>query len=86
MYDLGVLPVLMDVLVYFDEIIVVVGFHALGADLVAIKFNGHHDVFVSPLRDDWKATGLICVHSLFCSIIDTEVCITVFEARCRCGR
>jgi hypothetical protein len=80
-YDPGVLPVLIDILVCFDEIVGFVVFHALGVDVVAVKFNSHNDVFASSLRDDRKATGLFCVHSLFRVIIDTEVCILVFEAR-----
>ena len=55
-----------------------------GVTVIAIKFGGHHDVFVSPSRDDRKATGLISVHSLFCGIIDADVYILVFEARCWC--
>ena len=43
-YELGVFPVLVDVLVGFDEIIGSLGFHALSIDVVSVKFNGHHDV------------------------------------------
>ena len=45
--DLGVCPTLMYVLVGFDEIVGFAGFHALGVDVVAIKFDGHHEIFVS---------------------------------------
>ena len=44
MDDLGVSPALIDVLVGFDEIIGSLGFHALSVNVVAVKFNGHHDV------------------------------------------
>ena len=46
--DLGVCPTLMYVLVGFDETVGFAGFHALGVDVVAIKFDGHHEIFVSP--------------------------------------
>ncbi len=84
--DLGLMPALIYGLVGFDEIISFVCFHALVIDVIAIKFNGHHDVFVSPLKDDKKATSLISVHSLFCGIIDADVYILVFEARHWCER
>ena len=76
--DLGVFPTLVNVLVGFDEIVGFARFHALGVDVIAVKFNSHHDVFVSPSRDDRKATSLICVHSLFCGIIDMEIYIPMF--------
>ena len=47
--DLGVCPPLMYVLVGFDEITCFAGFHALDVDVVAIKFDGYHEIFVSPL-------------------------------------
>ena len=46
-YDLGVFPVLVDSLVCFDEVVGFPGFHAFIVDVVVIKFDGHHDVFVS---------------------------------------
>ena len=46
--DLGVCPTLMYVLVGFDEIVGFAGFHALSVDVVSIKFDGHHEIFVSP--------------------------------------
>jgi hypothetical protein len=46
--DLGVFPLLVNVLVGFDEISGFVRFHALGIDVIAVKFNGHHDILVSP--------------------------------------
>ena len=47
--DLGVFPTLMYFLGGFDEIVGFAGFHALDVDVVAIKFDGHHEIFVSPL-------------------------------------
>ena len=45
--DLGVFPSLVNVLVGFDEIGGFARFHALGVDVIAIKFDGHHDILVS---------------------------------------
>ena len=45
--DLGVFPTLVNVLVGFDEIVGFARFHALCVDVVSIKFNGHHEIFVS---------------------------------------
>ena len=46
---MDVFPVLVDSLVGFDEVVGPSGFHAFSVNVVAVKFNGHHDVFVSPL-------------------------------------
>ena len=62
---LGVLPLLMYVLVGFDEIVGFARFHALRVDVVSIKFDGHHEIFVSPSCDDRKTPGLIGIHRLF---------------------
>ena len=48
--DLGLCPKLMYVLVGFDEIVGFAGFHALGVDVVAIKFDGHHEICVPIVR------------------------------------
>ena len=45
--DLGVFPSLVNVLVGFDEIGSFARFHALGVDVIAVKFDGHHDILVS---------------------------------------
>ena len=47
-YDLGVFPALVDSLVGFGEVVGLLGFHAFSVDVVAVEFDGHHDVFVSP--------------------------------------
>ena len=47
--DLGVFPSLMNVLVGLYEIVGFAGFHAFGVDVVSIKFDGHHGIFVSTL-------------------------------------
>jgi hypothetical protein len=47
--DLGVFPLLVNVLVGFDEISGFARFHALGVNVIAVKFDGHHDILVSPL-------------------------------------
>jgi hypothetical protein len=47
--DLGVCPLLVNVLVGFDEIGGFARFYALGIDVIAIKFSGHHDILVSLL-------------------------------------
>ena len=46
-YDMGVFPALVDVLVGFDEIVGSLEFHALSINVVSVEFNGHYDVFVS---------------------------------------
>ena len=46
--DLGVFPSLVNVLVGFDEIGGFARFHALSVDVIAVKFDGHHDILVSP--------------------------------------
>ncbi len=45
--DLGVFSTLVNVLVGFDEIIGFAKFHAFRVDVVSIKFDGHHEIFVS---------------------------------------
>ena len=47
-YDLEVFPALVDSLVGFDEVVGLPGFHAFSVNVVAVKFDGHHDIFVSP--------------------------------------
>ena len=47
--DLGVFPTLVNVLVGFDEIVGFARFHAFRVDVVSIKFDGHHEIFVSSL-------------------------------------
>jgi hypothetical protein len=46
--DLGVFPLLVNVLVSFDEIGGFARFHGLSINAIAIKFDGHHDILVSP--------------------------------------
>ena len=46
--DLGVFPSLVNVLVGFDEIGGFARFHPLSVDVIAVKFDGHHDILVSP--------------------------------------
>ena len=86
MNDLGVFPTLVNVLVGFDEIVGFARFHALRVDVVSIKFDGHHEIFVSLSRDDRKAPGLIGIHRLFRGVIDVEIDLLVFGTRCGCGR
>ena len=45
--DLGVFPTLVNILVGFDEIVGFARFHAFRVDVVSIKFDGHHEIFVS---------------------------------------
>jgi hypothetical protein len=47
--DLGIFPSLVDGLVCFYEVMVM-QFHAFGIDVISIKFNCHHDVFVAAPR------------------------------------
>ena len=63
--DLGVFPTLVNVLVGFDEIVGFAKFQAFRVDVVSVKFDGHHEIFVSSSRDDRKAPGLIGIHRLF---------------------
>ena len=84
--DLGVFPTLVNVLVGFDEIVGFAIFHALRIDVVSIKFDGHHEIFVSSSRDDRKAPSLIGIHRLFRGVVDAEIDVLVFGTRCGCGR
>ena len=45
---MDVFPVVVDSLVGFDEVVGLPGFHTFSVNVVAVKFDSHNDLFVSP--------------------------------------
>ena len=83
--DLGVLSALVDGLVCFDKFVGSMGLHTFGVNVVAIKFDSNHDIFVSTSGNERNTTSLVCVHGLFGIVEYTEVDIMVFNTGLRCA-